>query len=558
MRELVNIIGFRINEAQLASVEARVSNLAKMMSFALTIPVTMFGKSILEAGDKYAKLKLTVDTFADSQEQANKVVEDLTKLALKLPTLSMEDLNEQAGKLIGQGVPLSELVDTLQMLSVVAGATGGNFQNLAKAYMDVQRAGKLQGQEVLQFKNANVPIYDLLSKSTGRSIAQLKKERATFEEVKKALQLFGGEGSKAFEVMIKKGQLLSGVWLKLKDMFTLFKIQIYPKLVYPLFKVLDVLDKIVTTLSGLDGNWKRFFVIGMAVMAIVPPLILLKTVLASYLKPLAIILGIMGALALIIDEIYVTLKGGDSVLNAMFGKEGEAESRLEKLKQAFSNFLESMKPWWTSFANTFKSIISQAFDPKEWKEFFNLLSGFVADFFTGLLNGLSGVSTFIYQLLNLDFSGMYQSMQSLATNFNASLKQIGSGASNLPSYLMQNKLLDNNPNADFGSSAIGKMLSGLNDVITPGFYDPRAGNDNKGYKGGFWNSLTNLSNRMGAGQPSHPGYNVHIKEMKIDNTSGTPEELRKNIKLGFQDMFDSVIRKSAANMDRMPVYPVAR
>lgn len=558
MRELVNIIGFRINETELASVEARVTSLAKMMSVAMSVPIVLFGKSILETGDKFQKLQLTVETFADSQEQANKVVEDLTKLALRLPTLSMEDLNDQAGKLIGQGVKLPELVDTLEMLSTIAGATGGNFQNLAKAYMDVQRAGKLQGQEVLQFKNANVPIWDLLTKSTGKSIEQLKSQKATFEEVKKALKDFGGVGSKAWEVMIKKGNLLSGVWLKLQDMFALFKIQLYQKMIMPLTTVLDVLYKIVNTLSGLDGNWKRFFVIGMAVAAIIPPLFLLKSLLTSYLKPLAIISGLITLISLAIDDIYVWVKGGDSFLGYFLGDYSKYEKDLQNFKQVLIDIATAVRDVGKA-AGEITVALLRLFATIETK--LGLISKMV-NAVSIVTNQVSAILTIISALFSKDVSinaagpAYLRQLKAMANIvYGEKGSKIYDEFIKSRGFSSEDELLKHIANNDSWEN-LRSAYSNYTDPTIPAYIRNMQNSASRIPAGG--NQFGMLSNqqanklKLGFALDSA----IKIENLHIANTSGTTEELRKNIKLGFQDMFESVIRKTANSgySDWTPAY----
>lgn len=544
MRQLVNIIGFSINETELASVEARVNKLAKKMSFALTIPTVMFGKSILQASNRYDTLRLTVETFASSQEEANKVVGDLIDLAKRLPTLSMKDLNEEAGRLIGQGVGMGELVSTLEMLATIAGATGGNMQNLAKAYMDVQRAGKLQGQEVLQFKNANVPIWDLLSKSTGKSIEQLKKEKASFEDVKKALMDFGGKGSKAADIMFKKGELLKGQWLKFLDVLEIFKVQLGKKLEVPLFTVLRVIEKITATLMGLDGNWKRFFVIGMAVMAIIPPLILLKSLLTSYLKPLAIISGLMAAISLAVDDIYTWVKGGKSVMGVLFGDYDQYKDKIKELKETFFDTFKDFKGTIESLGKLVNGIVTTLSGKSVTVTFLDTILSTVKQLLLQL-DMLAIALRFIFVALKAPFTS--------ATKTSADLAKI-------------KKSMEKNAESNIAIKAGFAMYDMIDWLSTVGDkpWDSFEGKNDKEKMDNFQKSFSgrdyandllrayDFGKKQTNTQTDAITGGITIQNLNIANTSGTPAELRQNIKLGFEDMFKSVIRKGGMNYSPMP------
>ena len=309
VRELVHVISFKLNTAQLASVEARVQQLGTMMSFITTAPIVLLGKSFLEASLNMDTLSLSIQTYSTSAEEASRVTEDLKKLAVELPTVQIKDLNESVGNLLARGVESKDLVDTFRTFAVITGATGGNMKGLVKAYTDTMGKGKLAGQEFNQFINASVPLNKALKSFTGKSVDTLKKMqkdgKITFEMLRDALKGLAAEGGQFATIMTKKGELLWGQWQKFLDQLYYLKAELGKKLEVPLKFVLEVLGKIVDTLKGLDGNWKRFFIIALGVTAIVGPLIVLFFLLKQFMGPLkwisaaiAVISGI-GALVLI-------------------------------------------------------------------------------------------------------------------------------------------------------------------------------------------------------------------------------------------------------------------
>jgi len=94
----------------------------------------------------------------------------------KKSSLNTEDYANAAKNLLGFGMNLEEVVPTLKMLGDVSMGNSQRFGNLAIAFAQTTAAGRLMGQEVLQFINAGFNPLSQIAKDTGKSIADLKKE----------------------------------------------------------------------------------------------------------------------------------------------------------------------------------------------------------------------------------------------------------------------------------------------------------------------------------------------------------------------------------------------
>lgn len=108
---------------------------------------------------------------------ARELVKWEQKLAIQSP-FSEEDIDAILKFGRNMGFSTTESKRNTQALVDFAAATGlsdDKLRDLGVALGQVKGAGKLQGQEVLQFVNAGLPIYGILSKATGKSVAELKK-----------------------------------------------------------------------------------------------------------------------------------------------------------------------------------------------------------------------------------------------------------------------------------------------------------------------------------------------------------------------------------------------
>jgi len=95
------------------------------------------------------------------------------------------------------------------------------FGSLALAFAQTTAAGRLMGQEVLQFVNAGFNPLQQISKKTGESMAQLKKRMEdgaiSALEVKQAFKEATSEGGLFFGAIQKGAETTSGKIAKTKD-----------------------------------------------------------------------------------------------------------------------------------------------------------------------------------------------------------------------------------------------------------------------------------------------------------------------------------------------------
>lgn len=121
-------------------------------------------------------------------EQTNKSFEVLTgnkgigsTLAGELNTLQQQtvlgpEVFKNAQTMMGFGIGAEKVVDNLKMLGEVSMGDADRLERLTLAFSQVQAAGKLMGQDLLQFINAGFNPLQEISKNTGISMADLKKK----------------------------------------------------------------------------------------------------------------------------------------------------------------------------------------------------------------------------------------------------------------------------------------------------------------------------------------------------------------------------------------------
>ncbi|MFC5409878.1 tape measure protein [Larkinella bovis] len=189
-----------------------------------------FGKAVIEAKTKLDTFRMGLAQMIGTKSEANKVYEDVIELAKTTP-FKIESLTETTFMLKGLGVATQELIPTLTMLGNMAAVVGEDrLPRIAKAFTDVQSKGKLMKQELNQFAENGVPLYDLLAQSLGKTreevIKMAEAHTISFDMVKKALFDASEVGGRYYNLMALQSQTLGGQVANLADKYFVAKAKI--------------------------------------------------------------------------------------------------------------------------------------------------------------------------------------------------------------------------------------------------------------------------------------------------------------------------------------------
>lgn len=155
-----------------------------------------------------------------STTEATKHVEALKKFAAKTP-FEMAGIANASKQLLSFGIGIDDIMPDLQMLGDISLGNQERFKGLALVFAQVASAGKLTGQDLLQFINQGFNPLQVIAEQTGKSMSDLKEEmsdgKITYEMVAEAMRVATSEGGKFYQGMEVQSQTLSGMWSTLKD-----------------------------------------------------------------------------------------------------------------------------------------------------------------------------------------------------------------------------------------------------------------------------------------------------------------------------------------------------
>jgi len=182
--------------------------------------------------DEVIRAKSSQDGFVASMEamlgsrlKAEELNAKLIQIALKSP-FETEQLQEVTKKLQGMGVETEKLIPYINMLGDIAAIVGTQkLPLIAKALTDVQGKHVLMAQEIKQFTDNGVPLYDLLAKSMEKPVETIRKlaseHKIVFEDVEKALMQATQKGGIYYGQMAAQAEQLMGKQRNLSDLYTL-------------------------------------------------------------------------------------------------------------------------------------------------------------------------------------------------------------------------------------------------------------------------------------------------------------------------------------------------
>ena len=152
------------------------------------IALARLGGPALAAGAVAIGVQQTLSAFSQQEQSlaslevlygsATKAAEDyasIRQLAAQ-SNLSTTDLLSASKTLVGFGMETNKLLPVLRQLSDISMGNSEKFASLALAFAQVQAAGRLTGQELLQMVNAGFNPLRVISEQTGKGMAELRVE----------------------------------------------------------------------------------------------------------------------------------------------------------------------------------------------------------------------------------------------------------------------------------------------------------------------------------------------------------------------------------------------
>lgn len=192
-----------------------VANVAVQAGQALIRGTVELAKQSVVLAAGYEKARITWGVLVGDMERGNEVFNQLRDFATRTP-LSFESIESAAQTLKGFGVETSQLIPTLQKLGDMSRGDSSALGGLALVFGQVKAQGRAMTQDLYQFINAGIPIFNMLGESLGVSAGQIKELTAQgkigFREIEDAINKATSSGGQFAGMMDKTAETASGKW----------------------------------------------------------------------------------------------------------------------------------------------------------------------------------------------------------------------------------------------------------------------------------------------------------------------------------------------------------
>jgi tape measure domain-containing protein len=179
-----------------------------------------------QAIQAYGDLQMTLTTLEVIYGDAGRAAKDFAafrQMAAVSP-LETKDFTNAAVVMAQYGVNVEQIVPRLKSLAEISAGNSERMATLSLAFGQVAANGRLMGQEVLQMVNSGFNPLAEISRTTGRSMQDLRKDMEngliTFDMVAKAFDTATEAGGRFYGMNEKLGKTIPAQQAQLRDEFT--------------------------------------------------------------------------------------------------------------------------------------------------------------------------------------------------------------------------------------------------------------------------------------------------------------------------------------------------
>lgn len=364
--------------------------------------------AVTAIGAQAEQTSVAFTTLVGSEEKAAGILKEINDFAAKTPYGNL-DLTDNAKTMLNFGVQADKVNGYLRQLGDIASGDKNKLGSLSLVFGQVASAGKMSGQDLLQFINAGFNPLKELEKMTGKTYAELQdmmsKGQIGFDAIAAAINHATSAGG-AFEGMSDKlSQTISGKFSTLVgnvqqaavDMFNEIKpivndiMDLFLSIVPPIASAIRGIFSVIAGVIGFIVNWKTELGMLAAVVAI--------GTIAFNAHSIAI-----GAVAAIQGVVTIATKAWTTaqlLLNAAM-----SANPIVKVITVIAALVASVVYCWNKFAG-FRAFILTMWNTM--KGFGNIIKEYVIDRLKTLLSGIGKIGEAFAKLFNGDFKGAWSS-----------------------------------------------------------------------------------------------------------------------------------------------------
>ena len=219
--------------------------------------------AVSKIGMQAEQTSIAFQTLVGNGERANQMLREIAEFADRTPFDRMQ-LTEGAKQMLSFGIEADKVTGYMRQLADISGGDAQKFSTLSLVFGQVNAAGKLMGQDLMQFVGAGFNPLKELSKMTGESFESLQqkmsKGQITAENVAQAIAHATGEGGQFHGMMDALGSSGAGSWNTMMGAIQSGVVSIYEQVKPYLLDLFSVVAKYVPKVFAVIGGVVEFVV----------------------------------------------------------------------------------------------------------------------------------------------------------------------------------------------------------------------------------------------------------------------------------------------------------
>lgn len=234
---------------------------SKLAGLGATIGVGALAKEMVTTGAKFDSYKLQLETLLGSQKQASSAFNKIKEDAAKTP-FDVASLTQANAMLISAGSGADDARKMVMNLGNAIAATGGGSDELSRMSVNLQQIktlGKASAMDIKQFAFAGIPIYQMLAKTTGKTIEQVREMDVTYEQLSQSFEKAAQKGGMFYGGLEKQSGAIGGQLSNLGDQATNTLVGFYDRLKPTISSIIKLLSD---TLAWVSKNQETIIFIG--------------------------------------------------------------------------------------------------------------------------------------------------------------------------------------------------------------------------------------------------------------------------------------------------------
>ena len=371
--------------------------------------------AITKLGMEAENSAIAFEVLLRSGEKASKMLAEITEMGAKTPFEKM-DLQNAAQTMLNFGVAEEKVLKYMQQLGDIAAGDRQKFQSLALVFGQVSSAGKLSGQDLLQFINAGFNPLKELQEMTGKSYEELQnvmsKGQISADMVAAAMKRATSEGGKFYQMMDKMSATTGGRISTVIDSIKERTAKMFEYIAPLIAKFLELVDaiippiftafeKVVSAVSTVIQWFLKYQdvlkYVGIAVGTF-------YTIIKAKTIALYALVGVI-KIVTVVTEAWATIT---KVLNVLF-----VSSTIGWIALAIGGLAAAVVYCWDKF-DGFRAFILGMWDT--FKQFGKIIYESVIVRFYEIINSVKSLSLAFKKLFSGDFAGAYDSVKNAFSN----------------------------------------------------------------------------------------------------------------------------------------------